>query len=155
MNTRNFNQGVHIIIIGSSTDVFINHVEKLAYDYQIDYTLCGDIYLAAGQLSKNNLRKNLVIGRFENLKKEEGWFFQVSGEGKIFCCCLIDLNSAVNHRRLASVKDDGVFIINYEEEVEAVMAKVLASNIKAESTRFIREQFSVTSEEIDALLAEQ
>jgi len=151
------------IVVGSSTDDFVRHATDLLEDYGVKLVRCDDVYSAVGELAKSTDGSVLVIGRLEQLSKEQGRLFHIVSKKGIFCCCLADRNSAQMQRCFGRPelveKAAEVFVINEQGQVEKVITKLVADNLamslcrkKNRSAEFIKDDFLTTKAELDALL---
>ena len=154
MKKSNFNQNLHAIVVGSSTDEFIYYTLKVLSNYEVDFVVCENVYPAVGHLARNTGRNVLVIGRFGQLNREKGRFFHIAGEKGSLCCCLAEACSAQNQKAAAGT---GIFFINEAAEIKGVVEKLLAKSLSCSPennrTSFsVKKDFPVTKAELDALL---
>jgi hypothetical protein len=155
------NTQLQAIIVGSSSDGFVRYAADLLTDYEVDFVCCGDVYSAVSELAKGNYDGNvLVIGRFEQLSREGGRFFQKVSENGLACCCLAEWNFARKRKQILAAIETGAFIINEPAEIAEVVTKLPGGSSislpgRKENNRtsaFIKDEFLTTKAEIDALL---
>ena len=154
------NTQLQAIIVGSSSDGFVRYAADLLTDYEVDFVRCEDVYSAVSELAANRNGNVLVIGRFEQLSREGGRFFQKVSENGLACCCLAEWNFARKRKQILAAIETGAFIINEPAEIAEVVTKLLGSSSislpeKKENNKasaFIKDEFLTTKAEIDALL---
>jgi len=154
------NQYLHVIIVGNAADEFVRYTMGLLDDSGVGFTLCGDVYLAVGQLLKRRSSNVLVVGRLERLNREQGRLFHIAGESGCVCCCLADGDSSRVQKQISAAAETGVLIINEPAQIGEAIAKLPAdscvplSNKKGNvsSSAFIKDDFVTTKAELDALL---
>lgn len=150
---------LYAMVVGSSADEFVRHTMNLLGDCGVEFVLCEDVYLAVGELAKNTLGKTIVIGRLEQLSREQGRFFQKVSENG-FCCCLADTNSARKRKQILAAMEAGAFVINEPAEIGEVITRFVAGGLASSSEKkgnngasaFIKDEFLTTKAERDALL---
>lgn len=163
MKEFGFNTQLRAVIVGSTADEFVRQMKKLLGDYEVNSVLCEDIYSAVGVLAKSRNENVLVVGRFEQLGKEQGRFFHIASENGCICCCLVKPNSAQGRNpsqaELAALAT-GTFIVNEPAKVEEVLSNLLAGGSgqllnkkeNGSGSILIRDEFLTTEAERDALL---
>ncbi len=157
----NSNQQLYTIVVGSPADDFVRHTISVLGEYELEYVLCDNVYLAVGRLAKNTRRNVLVIGRLEQLSREEGRFFsRMEGIG-LFCCCLAGGGSDRRRRRqILAATQAGAFVVNEPAEIGEIIIKLLAGSLalslemkgRSGPSAFIKDEFLTTRAELDALL---
>lgn len=160
MKESNSNRQLYTIVVGSSTDEFVRHTIGVLGNYEVEYALCDNVYLAVGRLAKNTRRNVLVIGRLEQLSREEGRFFsRIDGKG-LFVCCLAGGDSARRRKQISAAMQAGALVVNEPAEVGEIIIKLLAGSLalslemKGHSghSALIKDEFLTTRAELDALL---
>lgn len=163
-NIGNFSSNVQLraIVVGSSTDDFVQYTANLLEDYDIEFAHCGDVYSAVGELAKSISGNVLAIGRLEQLSREQGRFFHIASDKGIWCCCLVDGSLIKRHRYLGpelTANQAAVSVINEPAQIEQVITRLLADNLASspckkenKSSDFIKDEFLTTKAELDALL---
>ena len=160
MKKSSCNQHVQVMVVGSCADEFIRYTVGLLGNYGVEFDLCGDVYQTVGRLVKNGHENVLVIGRFEQLVREEGRFFQKVSERGFSCCCLADKHTAGKQKQILCARREGVFVINEPIEVEEVVIKLLTGistcasgeNGGNKASAFNKDEFVATKAELEALL---
>lgn len=160
MQKSDFNQHLYSIVVGSSVDEFVRDTINLLDEYDVEFALCDDAYLAVGELAKNRFGDVLVIGRVGHLNIEQGRLFHIANENNYKCCCFADKNSDQKWKQILAAKQTGAFIISEPAELREIITKLLEDNAalplnKTEekvSSNFNKNEFLTTKAELDALL---
>jgi len=148
------------IVLGSVADDFVRHTMDLLAEGGVEFILCEDVYSAVATLAKNDIAENvLIIGRVEQLSKEEGRFFQKLRKGGLVCCCFAAGNLIRRQKQILSAMDAGAFVIDDPARIRELIAKFSAgglarssSEIKNKSLSAFDDEFIITKVEMDALL---
>ncbi len=156
MGNFTFNSQPKVLIIADADDELVGYVKNLLGNYEIESELCANIYEAVGLLAKTDTRNIFAVGRFEQLNKEKGRFFQKLTEKTIRCCCLT--HRQIPQEQSAALEETGVFIVKEMDAIEAILAQYLESGAadqpiqKQDAAHFNANEFAATEAEIDALL---
>ena len=143
-------------MISDAADEIVDYVKNLLSGYEIESQITANIYEAVGQLAKSDTRNIFVVGRFEQLNKEKGRFFQKLAEKNINCCCVAPRQ--LTAEQLAAAKEAHASIVNELKEIETVFTLYLESGTVGRevpnqiSDEFNAGDFAATKAEIDALL---
>ena len=102
----------------------------------------------------------LIVGRIEQLSRENGRFFHISGKKKAWCCCLTETNSARQYLRSLSMIGTDAFVINEPAEIEDVLARLLQAGgmgaaVSRDKPMVMNRDIRLTSEELGALLGNE
>jgi hypothetical protein len=108
------------IVVGGSSDEFVRSGSNLLDSYGLDIVRCPDVYSSVSKLRE--APGGVVVGRFEELCKEDGRFFDIARAYGFACCCFVDEGFAWNRRELVKAMERGVFIVTEAEEIEEVLA---------------------------------
>ncbi len=159
MKKSSSNQHLRTVVVGSCADEFIRYTTGLLDNYGVEPVICEDIYQAVGWLAKNDCENVFVVGRFEQLSREKGRFFEKVSENGFSCCCLAEGYTVENQKQILAAKGKGVFVINEPAEVEEVVTRLLAGGLayspaggRNKASAFNRNKFVTTKAELDALL---
>ncbi len=145
----NFSTQMQAIIIGNSSDEFVRHTIDVLGSYELEFSVCPDVYQAVCVLAKTT-GKVLIVGRIDQLNREDGRFFRIAGKKKALCCCLADTSSAKQYLRSLSMIGTDAFVINEPAEIEDVVTRLLS--VSHDQPRAASHEVRLTSEELDALL---
>ena len=108
------------IVVGGSSDEFVRSASNLLDSSSLAIIPCPDVYASVPGLRE--APGGIVVGRFEELCKEDGRFFDIARAYGFACCCFVDEAFAGNRRELATAMERGVFIVTEIEEIEEVLA---------------------------------
>lgn len=155
----NFDMQMQAIVVGNLSDEFIRHSTNVLGNYEVEFSVCPDVYQAVSRLAKRN-GNVLIVGRIEQLSRENGRFFRIVGKKKAWCCCLTETNSARQYLRSLSMIGTDAFVINEPAEIEGVLARLLQardSGVAASSgkPRAMNRDIRLTNEELGALLGNE
>ena len=153
---------LYAIVVGKSDGEFVGYAMGLLGDYDIEFVLCEDIYAAVGRLAKSTGGNVLVIGRFGQLNREKGRFFQKVSKRGLTCCCLAEAGSGREQKQVLSATKTGAFVINEPVQLEEVVTKLLTDSSVSSSGKkrsgkvsaFDKNEFLTTRAEMDALLGD-
>ena len=145
------------VVVGDFSDRFVQQVMSIFGDYEIEAVHCRDVYSAVGRLAAGNHNNVLVVGRFAQLNKEQGRFFQLAGEKGLVCCCLAEGDFSAKDRRIPTANGE-VFFIREPAEIEEMITKLLSGDSTPMSERkknkkaaLNGDDFLATKAELDAL----
>ena len=160
MKKSSSNQYLSVIVVGNRTDGFVRYVMDLLSDYGIEFVRCDDVYSAVGRLAKDTRGDILVVGRLEQLSREQGRLFHITSKNGGTCCCLADTGSAQKYLQALAAIETEAFVINEPEEIKELITRLFAGTLarsprKKENNKasaFNKEDFLTTKAEMDALL---
>jgi hypothetical protein len=109
------------IVVGGSSDEFVRGASNLLDSYGLDIIRCPDVYSGVSRLRETP--GGVVVGRFEELCKEDGRFFDIARAYGFACCCFVDEGFAGNRRELVKAMERGVFFVTGTEEIEEVLTR--------------------------------
>ncbi len=156
----NSKQRFDAIAVGAASDDFVQYTMDLLDESGVDFILCGDVYSAVVTLAKSNEVGNiLIIGRLEQLSREEGHLFQKLRESSLVCCCFAGGNLVHRQKQILTAMEAGAFVIEDPGRMRELIAKFSAgdlayplSEIKDKNLSTFDDEFTVTEAEMDALL---
>ena len=160
MNNSDFKRRLQAVVVGNSSDDFIDYAAGLLGGYNVDFVVCRDVYSAAARLAGNKGGDIVVIGRLGRLIKEQGRLLEKISEKDLACCCLAEGNSERDRRQIEQATARDAFVINKAAQLEEVMTKLLERGLVFSSEKkknfnaagFNRDEFACTKAELDALL---
>ena len=155
----NFSMQMQAVVVGNSSDEFIRHTTNVLGNYELEFSVCPDVYQAVSRLAKTN-GNVLIVGRVEQLSRENGRFFRIAGKKKARCCCLTETNSARQYLRSLSMIGTDAFVINEPAEIEDVLARLLQARdpsvaALSDKPRAMNRDIRLTNEELGALLGNE
>jgi len=149
----------YAVNIGNSADDFSRHVIDVLNSYEIEHVHCENIYEATGIIS-HNLKKNvLVVGKIDELRKEQGRFLDIAMENGAWCCCLSETDCVQEYLNALSTVKTGTYLITQPHEFKEVVDKYVCGSVNSftesqfDETDFDKNAFTTTEEEINALLS--
>jgi len=157
------------IVVGSSSDEFVRDVLNLPDGYNIEIVRCEDVY--SGVCKLGEALGGVVVGRHEELAREDGRFFDVARKYGYTCCCFVDKNLAGRQRELAKAMERGALLVTELGEIDEVLME-LSHRSSAHKSRargdggrgligrspaggasgLLKDEFLMTKAELDALL---
>lgn len=147
------------MVVGDLDDRFVRYAANLLCEFGVDCLECDDVYSAVAELSKTEeLSDVLVIGRFEQLSREDGRFFEIVAQKGFKCCYLTD--EVHKQKKICQWRHGDVFVVGEYHELDAILTKLISRNWSSSKVRgdngpnFNREEFAATKAELDALLGE-
>ena len=153
------NRMIKQIVVGSLENSFVRYSMDLLGSYEVDFVLCSDVYWAVAELAKNRRKNVLVIGRYEQLNRQSGRFFEIVPKYQSGCCCFAELPLA--SEQMSVLASTGAVVVNDTDDIEKVVSKLLAEDKEQLDTKkkngssFDKNKFRTTQAERDALLGEQ
>ena len=150
MKKTDSNQCLSAIVVGRSDDQLVGFVNQLLSQYQVRFTCCENIYMAVVEMAKSDRSNVLVIGRFSDLSREQGFFLKKTCEKHIFCCCFADKNLRNRQFQISAVNQTNTFIVKEPAEIEEVIKRLLTGS--SGPSAFMKDDFLTTKAELDALL---
>ena len=147
------------IVVGSLENSFVRYLMDLLGSYEVDFVLCSDVYWAVAELAKNRRKNVLIIGRYKQLNRQSGRFFEMAPEYQSVCCCFAELPLA--NEQMSVLASTGAVVVNETDGIEKVVSKLLAEDKgqfdtkKKNGSSFNKNEFLTTQAERDALLGEQ
>jgi len=144
--------------VGTAEADFVRYVSGLAGRLGCECELYSNVYSACAMLGLIAGQCGICIGRFEDLSKEGGRFFEMLRQKKIVCCCLAEPDSVFRRRGVSQAATAGALVIQRPANLEKIIPKVLARQAgsaieagSAESLDIIKDEFSITAEELSML----
>ena len=160
---------LQVIAVGGSSDEFVRAVLNLSGRYGLDTVLCEDVYSSVCKLGE--ALGGVVVGRQEELGREDGRFFDIARIYGFTCCCFVDKAFAGKQQELVKAMGRGVLVVTELGEIDELLmdfAKrggVYNSRARGDDERgvvgrpevertsgLLRDEFRMTKAELDALL---
>ena len=142
------NKVASAILIGQPSDDFVGQCTAILTQRRVDFIHCPDVYSAVACIARK-CPGFLVLGRLNELSREDGRFFDLAARYGCHCCCLA-------HNDTASAQQQPQIVIasNMSElkaAIESLLDAPLATRL-AGKTEFDKEKFKTTEAELKALL---
>lgn len=158
-----------MIAVGSSSDEFIRAVLNLSGRYGLDAVLCEDVY--SGVCKLGEALGGVVVGRHEELSREDGRFFDIARIYGFTCCCFVDKGAAGRQQELVKAMECGVLVVTELGEIDKLLMDLVnrsdahKSGARGDGGRglvgrsaaggasgSLKDEFLMTKAELDALL---
>lgn len=153
------NNLANAIVVGDSADEFVRYTVNLLGGCGIEFVHCEDVYSAVVKSAGEESKNTLVVGRFEELNREQGRFFHKANERGFVCCCLANGDFVRRQKQILAAIITGAFIVNEPSEVEGIVTDMLSGEPacpcgkrKDKKSAFNRDKFLATEAELEALL---
>jgi len=117
---------LQVIAVGSSSDEFVREVLNLSGGYDLDTVLCEDVY--SGVCKLGEALGGVVVGRHEELAREDGRFFDVARKYGFTCCCFVDKNVAGRQRELLEAMERGVLVVTELGKIDELLMELSDKN---------------------------
>lgn len=144
-----------LLIVGTADDDFVRYVEDLAGRLACEFRLCSNIYSACAMLGEIAGKCGICIGRFEDLSREGGRFFEMVRRKGILCCCLAEADSVFRRKGVSQATRAGALMIQRPADLDKIISRVLTRQVSsaieagsAESLDMLKDEFSITAEEL-------
>lgn len=118
------NLQLEVVVVGGSSDEFVQCVMNLLGGCGAKTILCEDVYSAVGKMAAGRASNGVVIGRLGQLSREDGRFFHIARRNGLACCCLADKDLAERRRQVLSAIKAGVFVAIEPKEILEVLMKL-------------------------------
>ena len=125
------NSQLQAIVVGSSSDDFVRNVLNLSVSHDLDIVRCDDVYSSVCKLDEAVV--GVVVGRFEELCREDGRFFDIARAHGFRCCCFVDKAAARRQRELVQAMKRGVFIVTEIGKIDEVLTELSGGHSVAKS----------------------
>ena len=148
-----------LIAIGDAKDVPNQDAVRLADEYELELTVCEDVYSAVAALAARTGKRFLIVGRLRRLASEDGLFFQVAARNGARCLCVLETDRAPDRGEVLAALGAGAQVVGRVEDVRAILEEWLSRNdcdddLPVGRSRAI-EEFRTTDAELDALLGHE
>jgi len=114
-------------VVGARGDDFVGQAKAVLDDFEVEYSLCEDIYSAVALLAKMPAGV-VVLGRFEQLNREGARFFEMLREQGHICCCYADTVATFRRKGIFEAARAGAMVLQKPSQVEQVVSKMLAGS---------------------------
>jgi len=144
------------VLVGKSGDRFIRCAVDILEGYDVLIFRSEDIYSAAAQLGRGGFGRQVFIGRYELLSRENGRFFEKLGEKRVPCCCLVGRPQA-DGGIFRKMKGKDVYFIFHQEQLAGFIESAAAGKRagrrsgEGEAGNFRKDEFRTSEAELEAL----
>jgi hypothetical protein len=117
---------------------------------------CDDVYAVVATTAGAGDRPTLVLGRIQDLSRENGRFFPLAAANGVCCCCLLDPSPAARQGLVYAALQAGTLVVAAVGEVRAILQDWLADGRRRPNLRALPEDdLRATEAELSALLGQQ
>ena len=124
MTERGLNLELEAIVVGGSSDEFVQCVMNSLGGCGVEAILCEDVYSAVGKAAVGRGSNGVVIGRLGQLGREQGRFFHIARRNGFACCCLADRDLPARRGQILSAIKAGVFVVTQPTEILEVLMEL-------------------------------
>src|SRR3972149_11252363 len=124
--------GLQVIIVGNSADGLSRDVSNLSNGYGLDTVVCEYVYSGVSKLGR--AVGGLVVGRLEELSREDGRFFDVARMHGYKCCCFVDKNVAGRQKELLKAMHRGALLAAEVGQIDEMLTELSDRSSAADST---------------------
>ena len=117
-----------MIVVGDRSDALVRTTVQLAEEYELDTACCHDVYSAVAELADVEVGAAMVIGQFDELKRENEALFALVGRSRTACCCLLDAESIADRKAILYAVRVGVRLMGEVSEVRECLERWLATD---------------------------
>ena len=155
MAKENPGLGVRVVVVGGPDEALTQTAARLARAGGLEVLPCADVYAAVAALAEAAGRRLLVVGKMQDLARENGSFFAVLAAHAVRCCCLLDGERPAGATPLHAALRAGTTLISAASELEGVLRAELALAPSSGAPRAVPTEYEdlrATEAELSALL---
>lgn len=115
-------------MVGARSDDFVGQAKGVLDDFEVEYSLCEDVYSAVALLAKMPAVV-VVLGRFEGLNREGTRFFEMLREQGHICCCYVDSEATFRRKGIFEAARAGAMVLQKRSQIEQAVSKMLAGSV--------------------------
>ncbi len=148
----------YVIVVGDSDQEFVREMVRMTRACGVEPALCADVYAAVAAAAGAAGRRTLVLGRMQELSRENGRFFPLAAANAVDCCGLLDSGPAVRPG-LGAALQAGARLVGAAGDVRAILRDWLAAGQGQARPRNLpdlqEDDLHATEAELSALLGQQ
>jgi len=155
MAKDNSGPGACVVVVGDPAEAPVQTAVRLARAGGLEVRCCADVYAAVAALAGAAGRRLLVVGKMQDLARENGSFFSLLAAHAVRCYCLLDGDRPAGAAPLHAALQAGTTLISAASELEGVLREGLApvpSSGVPRTTNTEQEDLRATEAELSALL---
>ncbi len=126
MAKDNSGLGACVVIVGEPDDALTQTAARLARAGGLEILPCTDVYAAVAALAGMASRRLLVVGKMQDLAREDSSFFSVMAVHAVRCCGLLDGDRPAGAASLHAALQAGTTLISAASELEGVLREWLS-----------------------------
>lgn len=112
--------GPCVVVVGAAGSALVETAVRLADARRLEALRCADIYAASAALAGAAGRRLLVVGRIQDLARENGAFLDLAAARVTRCCCLLDGNRPAGAEPLRAALRAGAVLIGAVSDLPGV-----------------------------------
>jgi hypothetical protein len=147
-----------VIVVGDPHNESAREMVRLAQEYEVRAVRCDDVYMAVAQMTATG-RRALIVGRMQDLTRENSSLFAFAAARGVRCCGLLEWNSRPEREYIRAALQAGVSLIFELPEARAVLEDWLAGDRRRTARAALpglpEEDLEATEAELGALLGQQ
>lgn len=146
-----------VVVVAAAHDALATATARLAAEYELDERRCDDVYAAVAEVALLQDRCILVVGRLEELAKEDRRFFAVAARHGARCCALLEATAPIEPNVVPAALRMGVFLVGTTSEIKGVLDAWLTSAgcPASEAMICLDEECRASEAELNALLGQE
>ncbi len=121
MAKDNAGLGSCVVVVGDPGSALVETAVRLAEARRLEALRCADVYAAVAALAGAAGRRLLVVGRMQDLARENGAFFDLAAAPVARCCCLLDGNRPAGPEHLRPALQAGAVLIGAVSDFQGVL----------------------------------
>lgn len=147
-----------VVVVAAAHDALATATTRLAAEYELDVRRCDDVYAAVAEVALPQDRCILVVGRLEELAKEDRRFFAIAARHGARCCALLEGAASMEPNVVPTALHTGAFLVGTTGEIRGVFDAWLAAPggcPSSEATICLDEECRASEAELNALLGQE
>ena len=113
--------GACVVLVGAPDDALTQTAARLARAGGPAVLSCADVYAAVAALAGAAGRRLLVVGKMQDLARENGSFFSILAAHAVRCCCLLDGERPTGAAALHAALQAGTTLISSAAQLDGVL----------------------------------
>jgi hypothetical protein len=158
MTTGNSDPDRCVIVVGNPHSESAREMVRLAQEYQVRAVRCDDVYMAVAQMTAAG-RRALIVGRIQDLARDNGGLLIFAAARGIRCGCLLETNSRAGREGIRAALRAGASLCFEMQEARALLEDWLTGppgrTSRAPMPGLREEDLETTAAELGALLGQQ
>ena len=147
--------GACIVIVGAPDEALTQTAARLARAGGLEVLSCADVYAAVAALAGAAGRRLLVVGKMQDLAREDDSFFSILAAHAVRCCCLLDGGRPTGAASLRAALQAGTTLISIAAQLDGVLHEWRAPAPSSGAPRAAHTEYDdlrATDAELTALL---
>lgn len=144
-----------VIVVDGSRDDLIAHALRLASEYEVQIVQCDDVYMAVAEMAAAGSDAVLLVGRLDEMARENGRLFALAARNGARCCCVLESGCPAGRASVLAAVRSGVSLVAGVDEIGCALKEWLTSSgcrSKPSDSHLLEDEFRATEAELNALL---